>query len=92
MSAIPLWADVAGTCRYIVFGHERKNGRSAQMSDQNGNSKRHRRLIAAAQIAVIAVWIASILILVPTFLNFLATECGRGVPRMPEYFVCFPPG
>jgi hypothetical protein len=64
----------------------------AQMSDHYGNSKRHRSLIAAAQIAVIAVWIASILILVPTFLNFLATECGRGVPRMPEYFVCFPPG
>ena len=62
------------------------------MSDRYESSNRHRRLIAAAQIAVIAVCIASILIGVPTFLNFLATECGRGVPRMAEYFVCFPPG
>jgi hypothetical protein len=30
------------------------------MSDYYGNSKRHRSLIAAAQIAVIALWIASI--------------------------------
>jgi hypothetical protein len=60
------------------------------MSDRYENSTRHRSLITAAQIALIAVWIATILIVIPTFLNFLAAECGRGVPRMAEYFVCFP--
>ena len=39
----------------------------------------------------IAVWIATILILIPTFLGFLVHECERGAPRLTAVFVCFRP-
>jgi len=57
----------------------------------SANPEQHRRLIMAARIVGIALWIASIMILITTFLGFLVDECEGGTPRLPAVFVCFPP-
>jgi hypothetical protein len=61
------------------------------MTHFSANSERHSRLVVAAQILGVAVWIATILILIPTFLGFLVHESERGAPRLTAVFVCFPP-
>jgi hypothetical protein len=61
------------------------------MSISSVKAKRRRGFITTVQIAGIAVWIACVLIIVPTFLNFLVSECEEGTPRLTIYFVCFPP-
>ena len=60
----------------------------AEVSNQNG--KRRERLIAAGQIAAIPAGIAAIFLTVTALLTFVANECGRGAPFMPQVFVCFP--
>ena len=60
------------------------------LSDFSEMAKQRRTLATAAQIVVVSAWIGSILILVPTFLNFLVQECEAGTPRLTAIFVCFP--
>lgn len=59
------------------------------VSNQDG--KRRQRLILAGQLAAILAGIAAVFLAITTFLSFLANECERGAPFLPEVFVCFPP-
>jgi hypothetical protein len=40
-------------------------------------------------VAIVA-GIAAIFLVITTFISFLANECERGAPFMPQLFVCFP--
>jgi hypothetical protein len=58
-------------------------------SNQSGT--RHELLTTAGQLAAFLAGIATIFLATTSFLTFVASECERGAPFMPQLFVCFPP-
>jgi hypothetical protein len=56
----------------------------------NQNGKRHELRSTAGQLAAFLTGIAAIFLATTSFLTFVADECQRGTPFMPQLFVCFP--
>lgn len=59
-----------------------------EVSNQDG--KRRELLTTAGQVTAMIAGIAAVFLAVTTFLTFVADECERGAPFMPQLFVCFP--
>lgn len=60
------------------------------MTDASKDQKRREFLNTAGQVAAILAGIAAVFLTITTFLTFVANECQRGAPFMPQLFVCFP--
>jgi hypothetical protein len=60
------------------------------VTEAKGDKLWHERLTVVGQLVLFAAGIALVMLVVMGSLNFLASECERGTPRLTWYFNCFP--